>query len=200
MPRTLLVVPAGRSVGLGTVCLGLVRALDRQGVRVAFVKPIAVRGEDRLVSLMKLGAHLNPPDPLSREQVEELLAAGDDQTLMEQVVAICNKASDGADVLVAEGMVPEPGMVFSARVNALMKKALDADLVPVGSPCGQSPVEVAESMAIAVRGFGALVEEQTVGCVRNRVCPSATQAPAGLEVGPMSGVCGTCRGSRTPPR
>ena len=69
MPRTLLVAPAGHNVGLGTVCLGLVRALDRQGVHVAFVKPIAVRGEDRLVALMKLGIHINVPEPLSRETV-----------------------------------------------------------------------------------------------------------------------------------
>ncbi len=194
MPRTLLVVPAGHSVGLGTVCLGLVRALDRQGVRVAFVKPIAFRGEDRLVSLMRLGGHLRPPDPLSREAVEALLAAGDDQTLMEQVVAICNKASEGADVLVAEGMVPEPGMVFSARVNALMLKALDADLIPVGSPCGQSPAEVADAMAIAVRGFGLNAQEQTIHCVLNRVCPNALGANALHGIGPMSGDCGICKG------
>ena len=48
MPARLLVAPAGRQVGLTTVCLGLVRALDRQGVRVAFAKPIAARGEDRV--------------------------------------------------------------------------------------------------------------------------------------------------------
>ena len=75
MARTLLVAPAGRSVGLGTVCLGLVRALDRQGVRVAFVKPIASREEDRLVALMKLGAHLSPPEPISRETVEPSMTA-----------------------------------------------------------------------------------------------------------------------------
>ena len=39
MPHTLLVAPAGRQVGLTTACLGLVRALDREGLRVAFVKP-----------------------------------------------------------------------------------------------------------------------------------------------------------------
>ena len=30
MPRTLLIAPAGRSVGLTTAALGLLRALDRQ--------------------------------------------------------------------------------------------------------------------------------------------------------------------------
>jgi phosphate acetyltransferase len=196
MPRTLLVAPAGHNVGLGTVCLGLVRALDRQGVHVAFVKPIAVRGEDRLVALMKLGIHINVPEPLSRETVENLLAAGDDQTLMEQVVAICNKAAEGADVVVAEGMVPEPGMVYSARINTLMLKALDAELVLVGSPTNQTPLEIADAVAIAARGYGASVEEQTVSCVLNRVCPCPGQVRQGNELGPMSGECGNCHGSR----
>jgi phosphate acetyltransferase len=198
MPRTLLVAPAGRSVGLGTVCLGLVRALDRQGVRVAFVKPISIRSRDegdRMVSLVKLGARLNPPEPISRETVEQLLSSGDDQTLMEQVVAICNKAAEGADVLVAEGMVPEPGMVYATRVNTLMMKALDAELILVGSPVDQNPAQVADAVAIAARGYGAIVEGQTVGCVLNRVCSRSPQARHG-DPGPLSGDCGTCRGSQ----
>jgi len=66
VPHTVVVAPAGRQVGLTTVCLGLVRALDRQGVRVAFAKPIAARGEDRVSSLVKLGAHVSTPEPISR--------------------------------------------------------------------------------------------------------------------------------------
>ncbi len=153
MPTTLLVAPAGRHVGLTTACLGIVRALDRQGLRVAFVKPIAGRGEDHSVELVQLGAHLSPPAPITRQVAEELLAHGDDQTLMEQVVDIAGRAAKGADVLVAEGMVPEPGMVYSTRVNALMLRALDAELVLVASPRDQSPAEVAGAVAIAARGL-----------------------------------------------
>jgi phosphate acetyltransferase len=173
MPRTLLVAPAGRQVGLTTVCLGLVRALDREGLRVAFVKPIATRGEDSSAALMKLGAHLDPPAPIARSVAEDLLAAGDDQTLMERVVALCSAAGEGADVLVVEGMAPEPGMVYSTRVDALMLKALDAELVLVGSPRGEGPAELANAMAIAVRGYGGAVEARGVSCVLNRVTASA---------------------------
>jgi phosphate acetyltransferase len=170
VPRILLVAPAGRSVGLTTVCLGLVRALDRQGVRVAFVKPFTARGSDRSVALVKLAAHINPPEPISRHTAEEMLAAGDDQTLMEHVVALCAKATEGADVLVVEGMVPESGMVYSQRVNAAMMKALDAELVLVASPLDREPDEIAAAVAIAARGFGATPESRAVGCVLNRIC------------------------------
>src|SRR6266568_5421137 len=167
LAHVLLVAPAGRQVGLTTACLGLVRALDRQRVRVAFAKPIASRGDDRSVELVRLGAQLEAPQPIGRAAAEALLAVGDDQTLMERVVALCGRAAEGADVLVVEGMRPEPGMVYSTRVNALMLKALDAELVLVGSPRGESEAELAHAMAIAAHGFGGSVEGRAIGCILN---------------------------------
>lgn len=175
MPRMILVAPAGHSVGLTSVCLGLVRALDRQGTRVGFAKPIADRGPDRSASLMEKGAHINAPRPISREAVENLLSHGDDQTLMEQVVAVASRAAVSADVVIIEGMVPEPGIVYATRVNALMIKALDAELVLVASPRGEEPHQIAEAIAIAARGLGALGEGRTVGAVVNRVAASPEQ-------------------------
>jgi phosphate acetyltransferase len=179
MAHVLLVAPAGRQVGLTTACLGLVRALDRQGVRVAFAKPIAARGEDRVVTLVKLGSGASPPDPIPRAEADDLLAAGDDQTLMERVVALCARAAEGADVLVVAGMWPEPGMVYSTRVNALMLKALDAELVLVGSPRGETPAELANAVAIASRGLGGFADGAPVSCFLNRVGPDASTARAG---------------------
>jgi phosphate acetyltransferase len=175
MPHTLLVAPAGRQVGLTTACLGIVRALDRQGIRVAFAKPIAERGEDSSAALMKLGARLEPPAPIARSAADELLAAGDDQTLMERVVALCARAGEGSDVLVVEGMAPEAGIVHSTRVNALMLKALDAELVLVGSPRGEGPAELASAIAIAAHGYGVT---GPASCILNRVTANAGSARA----------------------
>ena len=179
MAQVLLLAPAGRQVGLTTACLGLVRALDRQGVRVAFAKPIAARGEDRVSSLVRLGSSLTPPESISRAEADELLASGDDQTLMERVVALCARAAEGADVLVVAGMWPEAGMVHSTRVNALMVRALDAELVLVGSPRGETPAELASAMAIAARGLGGLADGAQVSCFLNRIGPGGATAPAG---------------------
>lgn len=185
MPTTLLIAAAGRRVGLTTACLGLVRALDRQGLRVAFVKPIANREGTDSAALVSLGAHISPPAGVPRQLADELLAAGDDQTLMEYVVEVANRAADGADVLIAEGLSPEAGMVHSTRVNALMMRALDAELVLVGSPRGETPSEVAATVAIAARGFGAIAEGRTVGCILNRVCAAGGAHHADREtIGP----------------
>lgn len=170
MRTTVLVAPAGRGVGITTACLGIVRALDREGIRVAFAKPVANREPDHTIPLLSLGAHFAIPPAVPRSEAEGLLAAGDDQTLMERVVAIADQAGEDVDVLIVQGMHPEMGMVHSSRVNALMLKALDAELVLVAAPSDQTAAELAETVAIAARGFGALSEGRTVGCILNRIC------------------------------
>ena len=44
MTDSLLVAPAAEDVGLARTCLGLLRALDRSGIRVDYVKPVATAG------------------------------------------------------------------------------------------------------------------------------------------------------------
>jgi phosphate acetyltransferase len=105
---------------------------------------------------------------------------------MEKVVALCAHAAEGADVLVVEGLVPEAGMVYSTRVNALMAKALDAELVLVGSTRGGSPDDVANSVAIAARAYGEADGERRVSCMLNRVTA-------------RSAVAGSTRAWTTPP-
>ncbi len=196
MLTTVLVAPAGRRVGLTTACLGIVRALDREGLRVSFLKPIANREPDHSPALAALGAHIAVQPSVPRALAESLLAAGDDQTLMEHVVEAAGKAGEGADVLIIEGLNPEAGMVHATRVNALMLKALDAELVLVAAPRNQSPTEVAEVLAIAARAYGPPTEERPVGCILNRLCGGDEVGPeADAETfGPLSGGCTDCHG------
>jgi phosphate acetyltransferase len=195
LPTNILVAPAGRRVGLTTACLGLVRALDRQGVRVSFIKPIANREVSQSAELVALGAHILPAKSVPIHIAEELLAAGDDQTLMEHVVEVAGKAALGADVLIVEGMNPEPGIVHASRVNELMLKALDAELVLIAAPRSQNPVEVADAIAIAARGYGARPEGRQVGCILNRVCIGAAGQQSETEtIGQAQGGCADCEG------
>ncbi|MGK2856007.1 MAG: phosphate acetyltransferase [Thermoanaerobaculia bacterium] len=194
MRTTVIVAPAGRGVGITTACLGIVRALDREGIRVGFAKPVANREPDHTIPLLSLGAHFAIPPAVPRGEAEALLAAGDDQTLMERVVAIADKAGEDVDVLIIQGMHPEMGMVHSARVNALMLKALDADLVLVAAPADQTAAEIAETIAIAARGYGAFSDGRAVGAILNRVCEKKGE-PGELEAdsfGPGSAGCTGC--------
>ena len=130
MTHALLVAPAGHGVGLTTVCLGLVRALDRRGVRVGFCKPLAQPGSgggpDTSQALVQLGAAITAAEPLAADRVRALLSAGEDQVVMEEAVARYQQAAQGCDVVIIEGLVPQPGMVHAMRVNHLLAKALTA--------------------------------------------------------------------------
>ncbi|HSC88938.1 MAG TPA: AAA family ATPase, partial [Polyangiaceae bacterium] len=75
MSRTLFLVTTRHHVGLTSVSLGLVRALDRAGVPVAFAKPIAQLrpgyvGPERSGALISLITTLSPPTPLTMAHVE----------------------------------------------------------------------------------------------------------------------------------
>ena len=69
MKHAFFLAPAGTGVGLTTVSLGLVNALDRRGVRVAFFKPISQRtdgasGVERSTHFIRANTTLEPADPV----------------------------------------------------------------------------------------------------------------------------------------
>ena len=81
MARSLLVAPAAEGVGLTRTCLGLLRVLDRSGVHVAYVKPVAQPGvdgtPDRSTALVAAVTTLRPPEPLSTAELERQLGEGE---------------------------------------------------------------------------------------------------------------------------
>lgn len=190
--RTLLLVPTGHRVGLTSICLGLARALDRMGLRVAFAKPIAQGARegdvDRSSEIVRALLGLQPPVPISLARAAELLSDGEDQRLMEDIVALISPLERSADVVIVEGLVPVETLMYSVRVNRLMAEALGADMVLVGAPHSDDPKELIDALEIVARGYqekGARIE----GCVVNkaRAAPSRPSvAPSALIAGGLS--------------
>ena len=91
MARSLLVAPAAEDVGLARTCLGLLRALERIGVRVDYVKPVAQPGADgtpdRSVARVAAVTTLRPPEPLSTAELERQLGEGERNIIREKIVA-----------------------------------------------------------------------------------------------------------------
>ena len=183
MARTLLLAPTASRVGLTSVSLGLVAALDRLGVAVGFAKPIAQprpndAHEERSPALVRLLTRLTPPEPVPPATADRLLGAGKLDELMERVVETMAKVS-ACDVVVAEGLVPSPERVWSTRVNASIARALDAEVVLVGDGSDGGPAHIAETMAIAAAPYRSGERTRIAGCVVNRVPPGGIeQLPA----------------------
>jgi phosphate acetyltransferase len=173
MTRIVLVVPTGHGVGLTATCLGLVEALLQRAVNVGFYKPLAQPGPsgpvtDRSTGLVRLATALRPPEPIPAQEVERRLGDGALDTLMEDVLAAAEPLHEH-DVLVVEGLVPGSGLVYSGRVNLLLAKALDADVLLVGAPADSDVDRLAETMAIAARSYRAGEHDRVVGAVVNRL-------------------------------
>jgi len=133
MARTLLVVPTASGASLARTCLGVVRALDRQGVNVGFVKPVAQPrddgGPDRSAALVRATTALHPPEPLSTDQLERQLGSGGLDVVLEKAVAAWQPAHHQYDVVVVEGLSPGPAKLYASGLNQALARALDADVL-----------------------------------------------------------------------
>ncbi|WP_221090163.1 phosphate acetyltransferase [Deinococcus aquaedulcis] len=155
--KTLFVAPTRNGVGLTSTALGLTRALERQGLKVAFLKPIAQTHETRTddsVHFARTLAHLSTPDPIALAQAEEQLSHGGEEDLMESVVALAREATAGsADVLVAEGLALTERNTYAAALNASLARNLEADTVLVSSLAGVGAGELADELEITAQGY-----------------------------------------------
>ena len=137
MARSLLVAPAAEDVRLARTCLGLLRALDRRGINVAFVKPVAQPradgGPDRSAALVAAvndaaapGAARAPPSLSgSSARAGSMASWRRSSAAWEPIYA-------GSDVVVVEGLSSGPSKLYASSLNQALARALDADVLLVG--------------------------------------------------------------------
>ncbi|WP_461538809.1 phosphate acetyltransferase [Spongorhabdus nitratireducens] len=175
--HTLYIAPTHFGTGLTSASLGLVRALDRLGVRVHYFKPISVPGFDviRPGSSNEVVQDLTSqqmPDPISMETVEDLLGDNKLDVLLEDIVARFDQASRGADVVVVEGMQPTRGAPYIASLNSEMARALDSRVVLVSCPEEDETLsELADRLEITAEhyGKGGLNSRRILGYIINKL-------------------------------
>jgi phosphate acetyltransferase len=184
MARSLLVAPVADHAAMARTCLGLLRALDRRGVKVAYVKPVAQpRADgrpDQSSELVAAITALRPPEPIATAQLEELLGEGELDVVLEKIVAAWKPVYGGSDVVVIQGLSSGPSRLYASSLNQALARALDADVVLTGSwPADGDAEELAEQFAIAASGYMAGEQARVVGCVIHGV--PAADAAAGLR-------------------
>lgn len=186
-------MPTGPGVGLTSVSLGLLRALDRRGVRVGFVKPVAQpRGDgrsDHTTELVRNVTSLLPPEPIAPERLErELGQSGDFDLVLEEVVAAWQPVHDSAEVVIAEGLSPGPTHLYSSSLNQALARTVDAGVLVVTSwpgdgDAGHDPVhEVVESIAITGGRYVSGERGRVAGCVVNRMPEDEIDGEAGRRL------------------
>ena len=174
MPHTLYLAPCGAKVGLTSVALGLVRALDNRGVRVAFCKPIGqpaahTPGPERSTHFIRATTSLRPALPISLDEAERLISSDRTDELMERVMRDFHESSADADVVVVEGLAHSSDMPFGAALNVQLVRTLSAQVILAGSLAGLSIEEFDERLEVAATQYGGLDSGTIIGCIINHV-------------------------------
>lgn len=174
--KTLLLAPTESGVGLTTICLGLLHALDQKGLRVAFCKPfghLKEDGGDRSVQLIQHYTGLNPPAPLPCTRAAQLLSANQADLLMEEVISLRQHTLASLtykpDVLILEGVNTSADDPVLAQLNALMARSLDAQVILVTTPHAQSITELNQRLESSATHFGGVGDRRVVGCILNMI-------------------------------
>ncbi len=173
MKRVLFLAPASPSAGLTTVALGLVRALDRRGLRVGFYKPIGQSGPgeiERSTHFIRETTQIQTADPIPLAEAEAALSHPDD--LLSRIIANFRRLSADLDVMIVEGLVPALENPSTATLNTELAKALGAEVILVGNLQGDASLR--NQFETAARPFGGLDNSRLAGCILNRVGPTAS--------------------------
>ncbi len=183
--HTLFLAPTGFGVGLNSVSLGLIRALEQAGLKVGFFKPIAQpfpvdQGRERSCLLAERALGQHTPEPLSLQQVERQLADGEVDLMLEDVVSRYQQAAAGKDVVIVEGMVPTRESDYAAHLNPLLCKSLDAEIILIAAQGSDSLKQMAERIEIQAQLFGGAKDPKVLGAVINKI-NSEDGVPAFLE-------------------
>ncbi|WP_320143979.1 phosphate acetyltransferase [uncultured Cohaesibacter sp.] len=135
-PRTLFLTPTTDAFRLATPALGLVRALQRAGHKVAFAKPVADSTiedgeEDISVHFARSLCNLTVPEPISLTHAEDQIRSGNISTLLEDIVALVEEARGDAEIVVVEGVVPAEDHNLISDLDVAMGRSLAAEVIAV---------------------------------------------------------------------
>jgi phosphate acetyltransferase len=174
MFHTIYLAPSGSGVGLTSVALGVVRALDNRGVRVAFFKPIgqhseADRGPERSTYFVRRTSTLAPVEPIPLSEAERLVAAHRMDELLDRVMRGFHASRGDADVVVVEGLVDSHDTSDESELNRTLVRTLGAEVIVTGALRDTPIEEFVERLTLTASRYGGFRAGRVIGCIVNRV-------------------------------
>ncbi|MDW8846863.1 phosphate acetyltransferase [Erwinia sp. MMLR14_017] len=174
MSRTIMLIPTGTSVGLTSVSLGVIRAMERKGVRLSVFKPIAQprSGEnapDQTTTIIRKNSTIPAAEPLQMSRVESLLGSNQQDVLMEEIIARYHENTKDAEVVLVEGLVPTRKHQFASALNYEIAKTLNAEIVFVMSLGNDSPAQLKERIELTQSSFGGSKNKNITGVIINKL-------------------------------
>lgn len=174
MAHIFYLAPSGSSVGLTTVALGLVHALDMRGIRVAFYKPVGQpfardTGPERSTHFIASTTSLRPVTPIPLEEAERLISSKRDDELLERVIGDFQTSAGDADVVIVEGLIHTPDSPIEVELNLQLIQALSAEVIVVGALGSTKVPEFEARLGLTAEQYGGVASHRVIGCIVNRV-------------------------------
>ncbi|MBA2816594.1 phosphate acetyltransferase [Candidatus Pantoea persica] len=174
MSRTIMLIPTSTSVGLTSVSLGVIRAMERKGVRLSVFKTIAQPRAgsdtpDQTTLIIRKNSSIPAADPLKMSRVESLLGANQQDVLMEEIIARYHANTKDAEVVLVEGLVPTRKHQFANALNYEIAKTLNAEIVFVMALGNDSPAQLKERIELTQSSFGGSRNKNITGIIINKL-------------------------------
>ncbi|MCK6262786.1 phosphate acetyltransferase [Vibrio sp. ZSDE26] len=174
MSRTIMLIPTSAGVGLTSVSMGVLRAMERKGVNVSFYKPIAQprSGKDQpdlTSTIIEANSSIIVGQPTPISTAENLIGSEKMDVLLESIVAEYNKVNGESEVTLIEGLVPTRKHPFANQVNAEIAKTLGAEIVLVATPGTDNPSQLKERIEVACSNFGGAKNKNIKGVIINKL-------------------------------
>lgn len=165
----IFIAPTGLESGLTSISLGLIRALDAQGLKVGFLKPVAPHYQqvERSTHLVRSSLQLNTPDPMQLDNVQQRISDGLLDRVLEDVVAMHAVSSGDCDVMLIEGLVPDRSEPYTAKLNAAIVKSMNAEVLLVSNGCNRSLAQVRSELRLQIGIYGGK-QANILGCLINK--------------------------------
>ncbi|MGX2966872.1 phosphate acetyltransferase [Ursidibacter sp. B-7004-1] len=173
MSRTIILIPTTTGVGLTSVSLGLVHALEQKGAKVGFLKPIAqpISGEDTLdrsTTIIRAAQSTETGEPFMLSAAETLIGQNQSDVLLEKIVERHQQLSKNCEIVVVEGLIPTRKNSYANSINYDIAQALDAEIVLVAAPGADKPSELKERVEAAASEFGGRNNPNLLGVIINK--------------------------------
>jgi phosphate acetyltransferase len=168
MSHKIMLVPVGFGVGLTSVASGLLHACQREGINVTHFKPISQPSRNKIKTTTLISDNQKTKS-LSLSYVEDKLANGQQDIVLEEIIENLNQHIDGQDVVIIEGLVPTTRQPYAVRINRDVARALSAEIVLVASPDNDSPAEFENRIEVSAETYGGIKNKRLMGCIINKL-------------------------------
>ena len=173
MSRTIILIPISTGVGLTSVSLGLINALEQKGAKVGFMKPISQpnTGEDiidRTTAIVRTNTGLETTEPFMLSVAESLIGQNQSDVLLEKIVENHQRLAKNNEIVIVEGLIPTRKHPFANSINYEIAQALDAEIVLVAAPATETPAQLKERVEAAASLFGGQNNKNLLGVIVNK--------------------------------